>query len=87
MVIVLGVRPVTCNPAGLPPGAGGFVCVGGAVCVGVTVVVVPAMAVSTGVVTPLPRTEYRYGVLGCKPMSVNDGDVTVAIRIPERNTS
>jgi len=44
-------------------------------------------AVSTAVVTPLPRTEYRYGVLGCKPMSVNDREVTVAILIPERNTS
>ena len=44
-------------------------------------------AVSTAVVTPPPRIEYRYGVFGCNPMSVNVNAVTVAILIPERKTS
>jgi len=45
------------------------------------------VAVSTGVVTPFPRTEYRYGVFGYNPMSVKDNPVTVAILTPERRTS
>ena len=40
----------------------------------------PSVAVSTGVVIPLPRTEYRYGVFGNKPMSVKLRPLTVAIR-------
>jgi len=44
-------------------------------------------AFTTGVVTPLPRIEYRYGVFGCNPMSVKVSEVTVAILIPDRSTS
>ena len=40
----------------------------------------PRVAVNTGVVTPLPRTEYRYGVLGSSPRSVKLWPVTSAIR-------
>lgn len=47
----------------------------------------PTVAVSTGVVDPLARTEYRYGVLGSRPMSVKLVPFTVAIRSPERSTS
>lgn len=45
------------------------------------------VAVITGVVTPFPRTEYRYGVFGSNPMSVKLRPVTVAIFIPDRSTS
>jgi hypothetical protein len=47
----------------------------------------PMRAVISGVVVPLPRIEYRYGVFGNRPMSVNEVSVTVAIRIPDRSTS
>ena len=40
----------------------------------------PIRAVSTGVVTPVPRMEYRYGVFGSKPMSVKRLPTSVAIR-------
>lgn len=47
----------------------------------------PMRAVISGVVVPLPRIEYRYGVFGSSPISVKDVSVTVAIGMPERSTS
>ena len=80
MVTLLGVDPVTARLDGLLGDVGivGTVVVAGG---GVVVVgFVPSVAVSTGVVIPLPRTEYRYGVFGSRPISEKLRPVTVAIR-------
>jgi hypothetical protein len=44
-------------------------------------------AVSSGVLTPLPRMAYRYGVLENKPTSVKLRVATVAMGMPDRSTS
>ena len=80
---LLGVVPVTARLDGLLGEVGIVGTVGGAgggVVGGVVVGVEPSVAVSTGVVIPLPRTEYRYGVFGNRPMSVKLRPVTVAMR-------
>ena len=90
MVTLLEVVPATARFDGLLGDVGivGTVDVaGGGVVGGVVVGLEPSVAVSTGVVIPLPRTEYRYGVSGNSPMSVKLRPVTVAIRCPDRSTS
>ena len=95
MVTVLGVVPLTTRFDGELGELGivGAVVVGFAPVVGTEVVggdvvgAVPTVAVRTGVVTPLARTEYRYGVFGSRPMSVKALPLTVAIRCPDRSTS
>ena len=60
---------------------------GAVVAVGAEVGPAPMVAVNSGVVTPPPRMEYRYGVFLFSPRSVNVRPVTVAIGTPERSTS